>query len=44
MPRAELLRLAKKSRAFVENWHDPLPIVKGIKEDYERALGKQEIT
>jgi glycosyltransferase involved in cell wall biosynthesis len=38
MPREELLALAKRSRAFVERWHDPLNIAKRIKFDYERAL------
>ena len=41
MPRPELLVLAKKSRVFIENWHDPLMIVKEIKEDYENALRKR---
>lgn len=42
MPREELVRLARKSRAFVERWHDPLTIARGIRADYERALKRQE--
>jgi glycosyltransferase involved in cell wall biosynthesis len=40
MPREELLSLAKRSRAFVEKWHDPLKIAQEIKTDYEIALRK----
>lgn len=38
MSRQELLALAKKSRAYVEKWHDPLAIAQRVKEDYELAL------
>ena len=38
MPREQLLALGKRSRAFVENWHDPLNIARDIKRDYERAM------
>ena len=41
MPRSDLLALAKKSRAFVERWHDPLSIARGIKADYEEALRRR---
>ncbi|BDM79496.1 glycosyltransferase family protein [Acaryochloris marina] len=34
LPRKDLLALAKKSRAFVEKWHNPLDIASKIKEDY----------
>ena len=38
MPRPELVELGKKSRAYVERWHDPLKIAADIKRDYEAAL------
>ncbi len=38
MPREQLLALGKRSRAFVERWHDPLNIARDIKRDYERAM------
>ena len=38
MPRAALVTLGKKSRAYVERWHDPLKIATDIKRDYEAAL------
>lgn len=38
MPRDELLALGRRSRAFVERWHDALDIAKRIKSDYEQAL------
>ncbi|GJQ37333.1 MAG: hypothetical protein JETCAE01_33430 [Anaerolineaceae bacterium] len=37
MPREELLSLAKRSRAYVERWHDPMEIAKRIKSDIETA-------
>lgn len=40
MSGSELLALAERSRAFVEEWHDPLKIAKEIKADYEVALRK----
>jgi hypothetical protein len=40
MPRSELLALAKKSREYVEKWHDPLKIAQEIKDDYEKTLRK----
>lgn len=42
MPREELLQLARRSRAFVERWHDPLAIARSIKADYEKAIELQE--
>lgn len=41
MPRSELLNLAKRSRAYVEKWHDPVEIAKRIKSDMEMALEKR---
>ena len=41
MPRLELLDLAKRSRAYVEKWHDPVEIAKRIKYDMEIALDKR---
>ncbi len=38
MPRQELLELGRRSRAFVERWHDPLDIARSIQRDYERAM------
>ena len=38
MPRGELLALARKSRAFVEKWHDPIKIAKLIKSDIYKCL------
>ncbi len=37
MPRDELLALAKKSRAYVERWHDPIIIARRLKKDMEEA-------
>jgi glycosyltransferase involved in cell wall biosynthesis len=45
MPRLELIEMGRKSRAYVERWHDPLVIAKMIREDYERALSQgKELT
>jgi len=38
MPRLQLLELAKRSRAYVERWHDPIAIAKRIKADIEQAI------
>ena len=38
--RGELAELGRRSRAFVERWHDPLAIARRTKADYERALGR----
>ena len=32
------VEIAKKSRDFVERWHDPLKIAERIKNDIENAL------
>lgn len=40
MPRKDLLNIAKKSRAYVERWHDPMKIAARIKRDMELALGE----
>lgn len=40
MPRLELVKVAKKSRAFVERWHDPIKIATEVKRDYEKAVNK----
>lgn len=38
MPREDLYKLAKKSREYVEIWHNPLTIAERIKKDIEEAL------
>lgn len=38
MPRAKLLELAKRSRTYVEHWHNPIMIAKRIKRDIEQAM------
>ena len=40
LPRQNLLEIAKKSRDFVERWHNPLKIAERIKNDIENALKK----
>lgn len=42
LPRSELVELGKRSRAYVERWHDPLKIAAEIKADYELALAKRK--
>lgn len=42
MSRQELVALAKKSRAYVERWHDPMAIARRVKRDYELVLRKAE--
>lgn len=44
MPRQELLALGKRSRAYVEKWHNPMQIASEIKIDYEAALSKRFIS
>jgi len=39
MPRDSLVALGKRSRAFVERWHDPLTIASEIRADYEKIRG-----
>ncbi|MCW2763672.1 MAG: hypothetical protein JWR85_3873 [Marmoricola sp.] len=43
MPRSALLELGRKSRAYVERWHDPLRIAAEIKMDYENALASKGV-
>ena len=38
MPRLELLDIARRSRAYVERWHDPITIAERIKKDIEKAI------
>lgn len=38
MPRADLVALGRKSRAFVERWHDPEKIAGQILSDYRAAM------
>ena len=40
-PREALQERGRKSRAFVEAWHDPAKIVKTIVRDYRQALAKR---
>ncbi|MCB9109949.1 MAG: glycosyltransferase family 1 protein [Anaerolineales bacterium] len=40
MPRAELVTLARQSRAYVERWHDPVEIAKRIKSDLDAAANE----
>lgn len=37
-PRADLVALGRRSRVYVERWHDPMRIAVHIKQEYERAL------
>lgn len=37
-PREDLVALGRRSRAFVERWHDPMCIAASIRQEYERAL------
>lgn len=41
MPRTELLSLAKKSRAYVEKWHNPMIIASELITDYEVVLSSK---
>lgn len=38
MPRTQLIELAKRSRAYVERWHNPITIAKRIEADIEQAI------
>jgi hypothetical protein len=42
MPRAKLLELAKRSRAYVERWHNPIEIARRIKLDIEQAISAKQ--
>jgi len=37
-PAETLLELGRRSRAFVENWHDPIKIAADMKVEYEEIL------
>lgn len=41
MPREDLVALGRRSRAFVERWHDPMRIAADIKRDYEAVIAGQ---
>ena len=41
MPRTQLLDLAKRSRAYVERWHNPITIAERIKQDIKQALSSK---
>lgn len=41
LPRKDLVALGRRSRAFVERWHDPMRIAALIKRDYEMALASK---
>jgi len=36
----KLVSIGKKSRQFVERWHDPIRIAKRLKRDYEKIMKK----
>lgn len=38
MPRTDLLEIARKSRAYVEKWHNPIIVAERIRGDMEAAL------
>ena len=38
----ELSEIARQSRQYVEKWHDPKKIAKGIIKDYQRVLDKKK--
>ncbi len=40
-PRQELVNLGRRSRVFVERWHDPMQIAALIKRDYELAIASK---
>ncbi|NWD49595.1 glycosyltransferase family 1 protein [Pseudomonas gingeri] len=42
MPREELVALGRRSRAFVERWHDPMSIARAIQADYEKTLSLRQ--
>ena len=43
MPKDELVSWARKSRAYVEKWHDPIKVANIVKADYENALKKSRL-
>lgn len=40
-PRRDLVELGRRSRAYVERWHDPMRIAAQIQQEYEWALAGQ---
>jgi hypothetical protein len=38
MPRSELEQIGRRSRAFMERWHQPEEIGRRVKADYESAM------
>lgn len=44
MPRHELLALAKRSRAYVERWHNPIKIASELMGDYDAARSRRGIS
>ncbi|MEZ6186660.1 MAG: NAD-dependent epimerase/dehydratase family protein [Planctomycetota bacterium] len=40
LPRAELVAWGRRSRAFVERWHDPREVARRVAADYRRALAQ----
>ena len=41
MPRSDLHALGRRSRAFVERWHDPRRVAIEMRENYEAALRRR---
>ena len=41
LPRSQLIDLSRRSRMYVEKWHDPVLIAKNIQADYESFLWKK---
>jgi glycosyltransferase involved in cell wall biosynthesis len=41
MPRPDLNALGRRSRAFVERWHDPKTVAVEMRESYEAALRRR---
>jgi hypothetical protein len=42
-PRSALAEQGRRSRLFVERWHDPLRIARELAADYERALVRRDL-
>jgi glycosyltransferase involved in cell wall biosynthesis len=38
MPRVELLSIAKRSREYVERWHNPAVIAQRVRQDLDRSM------
>lgn len=41
-PRQKLVELGKRSRAYVEKWHNPIKTAKKLKQDYEAVLHNKQ--